>query len=199
MKVKLSKDTTGQVTWSGLLVIIVIGIIVWQVLAPYTSLTSPSDFFGFTESTDPDTLSFSAYMYNSVTDTALMSNEFFENTTEEHANFPEHWDLLSYDLTLSEVPQIQVIMSTNAPKSILSPYTVTVTTFVIYWDDSTKTHYPYSQTIGFGYPDGTKEFKWDMSPSYVQLAGWLPEYTVIYCKLISPSGSTLFNESWVIY
>lgn len=198
MKRKLNPDYSG-VSTIGVILLVVMAFVAWQFLAPYLNIAPPLDALGLTEP-EPDQITFSAYLYNHYTDTIYTSNITLITVDPDPRD--EHETLTAYNVNYetgdNTVANSAVRILTNAPKSILNPYTIRVYATMVFWDHSTSQHIVYQNQITSGV-SGEKTFDWQLDPSYIALKGTLYEYTVIKVQLLDPEDNILNSNTWAMY
>lgn len=198
MKRKITHDHNA-VSAFGAILLVIMALVAWQFLAPYLNIQPPLETLGITEP-EPETVTFSAYLYNHYTDTIYVTTDTLIDVDPDPRD--EHETLTAYDVNYetgdNTIANSAVRILTNAPKSVFDPYTVRVYSTMVFWDHSTSQHIVYQNEITSGV-SGEKVFDWQLNPSYVKLKGVLYEYTVIKVQLLDPADNILYTETWAMY
>lgn len=187
-------DRTGASASTTILILLVVVLLLWQFVLPLWDIPSLTDSLGATEET-PDVINSSYYLYNSVLDEICPVNDTVHDLDPTASRVPGYYP--AYDINDNdEIPDYQIIFTTNAPAKILDPYSLVITSVVYEWSGGTRSFVLMDKSIGAFSGTGDKTITYQFEAYKIDQI--FSSYTDIHIQLIDPNGNREFSEHLVI-
>lgn len=196
LKRKLSQDKNGISGGLLILIIIVVGLIGWEVAGGYLGIITPSQWFNDAVNEDePAVISMSFELYDT------QANDFVEKgIVPDDVNFPNMVDnITAIDIDSNAVIEFhEIVITTNAPKILFgSAYHIRITgeEHVVGTNDFWN-YFDFDVRAG----EGDKTIRYRLEGDKVSVATILfDEWTEFLIQLTDPDGNIVTTEIFYLY